>query len=290
MIRYIKRAIRDIRANIFLNVVTIVTIALAIMIVSAFVLFFINVNDIIILWSKGLRIMVYLEKDVSESRIKEIEGKINDLPGIENLRFISGDDAMETFRRQLGRQASLLDSIKENPLPDAFEIATASSYNNVKSLEKIASVIEKMPGVEEVEYGRKWIERFSNLIHLFKITGYAMGCLFFMAAVFFVANTIRLILYARREEIEIMRLVGGTKMFIKTPFYIQGVIQGALGGTIGLAALFALFSMISDKFNQELAFYPIRFLGMELLYQIMIGSMLVGWLGCFISLRQFLKD
>jgi cell division transport system permease protein len=107
-----------------------------------------------------------------------------------------------------------------------------------------------------------------------------MGALFFMATIFIVANTIRLVLYSRREEVEIMRLVGATDNFIKIPFYFEGLIQGALGAIAGLAMLYIAFMFVSS--NVEKGFFP----GLVILFV----SMLVGWLGCLISLKQFMKQ
>ena len=112
-----------------------------------------------------------------------------------------------------------------------------------------------------------------------------------MATVFIVANTIRLVLYSRREEVEIMRLVGATDRFIKTPFYIEGLIQGALGGIIGLAALFAVFMFISLNVEQSFTsgFFHIRFLPLEVSCGIIMCSMFAGWSGCYLSINRFLK-
>jgi cell division transport system permease protein len=118
-----------------------------------------------------------------------------------------------------------------------------------------------------------------------------MGCIFFMATVFIVANTIRLVLYSRREEVEIMRLVGAADRFIKAPFYIEGLIQGALGGFIGLFVLFITFIYVSSRVEQgfSLNLLSIRFLSPGIIFLIILCSMFVGWLGCFLSLKQFFK-
>lgn len=291
MTLFFKQAIQDILKNRFLSGVTIITIALSILIVSAFALFFINANDAMNSWKKGIRIMAYLKPDISEARLLDIRHKIQSMYGVSDVRFISKDEALSILKEQMKRQSSFLANLKENPLPDAFEIRMTASSASGEKVETLAAQIESLPSVEEVEYGRRWIGRFTYIFNLFRLTGYAMSGLFFTAAVFIVANTIRLVLYSRREEVEIMRLVGAADRFIKTPFYIEGLIQGALGGIIGLAILFAAFMFISSNVGQSFSsgFFHIRFLSLEASCGIIMCGMFAGWLGCYLSIKQFLK-
>ncbi|RLB85499.1 MAG: ABC transporter permease [Deltaproteobacteria bacterium] len=291
MILNSKRAIQDILDHRFLNAVTIITIAISILIVSAFALFFVNANEIINPWKKGIKIMVYLKPDVSEIKIPELKRKIQGMDGIQDVRFISKNEAFQQLKKQMRRQSSLFENLKENPLPDAFEIRLIASSQNQEKVEMLAIRLESLPQVDEVEYGQRWLRRFTNFFNLFRLTGYTMGGIFFMAALLIVANTIRLVLFSRREEIEIMRLVGATDSFIKAPFYIQGLIQGAFGGIIGLAALFVIFMFISSSVKQGLSptLFTIRFLSSGAFCGIILGSTFVGWIGCYLSLKQFLK-
>jgi cell division transport system permease protein len=291
MTLYFKRAIQDIRQNRFLNAITIITIALAILIVSAFVLFFINTNDLMNAWKKGIKIMAYLHLETPQAEIPQLKKKIQNMYGVREVRFISKEEGLKALKEQLQRQSSLLDDLKQNPLPDTFEIRMIAASQSWEKVEVLAKEIEKLKRVETVEYGQQWLERFTNIFNLFTLAGYALGALFLMATLFFVANTIRLVLYSRREEVEIMRLVGAADGFIKMPFYIEGLIQGALGGLIGLAALFVIFILISanvqEGFSAEL--FRIRFLPPTIFAGIIFSSMFIGWLGCYLSLKQFLK-
>ena len=291
MIIYSKRAIKDILDHRFLSVTTIVTIAVSVFIVGAFALFLMNTNDIVNVWKKGIRVMVYLKPDISEKKIGELERRIQGMNGVRNVRFISKNEALQRLKNQMKRQPSLLENLKKNPLPDAFEIRLAESFQNRDSVEMLAERMNSLAQVADVEYGQVWLGRFTSFINLFRLTGYAMGGLFFLAAVFFVANTIRLVLYSRREEVEIMRLVGATDRFIKAPFYIEGLIQGMLGGLIGLTVLFVVFVLISFNVEKGLTsgLFAVRFLSPGALCGILICSMFVGWLGCYLSLKQFLK-
>ncbi len=292
MIIYYKRAIKDILDHRFLSTVTVVTIAIAILIASAFALFFVNANAIVNSWKKGIRIMVYLKSNSSEIKVSDIKNKIESMKGVEDVRFISKKEALERLKEQMKRQSSLLDDLQENPLPDAFEVRLTDDFQNQDNVETLATRLESFSQVDEVEYGQVWLGRFTNVLNLFRLTGYAMGALFFGATVLIVANTIRLVLYSRREEVEIMRLVGATDRFIRAPFYIEGLIQGALGGIIGLTALFVLFMLISSNVDKSLtsSLFAIRFLSWEAFLGILICSMFVGWIGCFLSLKQFLKQ
>ncbi len=291
MIHNYKRAIQDIRDHRFLNGVTIITIAISILIVSSFALFFVNANDIINSWKKGIKIMVYLKPDTPETKISELISKIQHMDGIRDVRFISKNEAFQELKKQMKRQPSLFENLKENPLPDAFEIRLKISFQNQEKVEILATRLESFPQIDEVEYGQRWLGQFTNFFNLFRLTGYAMGGLFFIATLLIVANTIRLVLYSRRDEVEIMRLVGATDSFIKAPFYIQGLIQGAFGGIIGLAVLFVGFLLLSSSMERGISpgLFAIRFLSTGAFCGIILSSTFVGWIGCYLSLKQFLK-
>jgi cell division transport system permease protein len=288
---FVKRAVDDILKNRFLNLITVITISLSVLIVCAFFLFFINTGEIIDSWKKGLRIMAYLKPGFNHAELTGLQATIESLEGVQSARFISKEEALSQLKVQMERQASLLENLAENPLPDAFEIRMTATSGSWQQIESLAAQVASLAPVEEAEYGQRWIGRFVHLISLFRLAGYAMGALFFMAMVFIVANTIRLVIYSRREEVEIMRLVGATDSFIKIPFYLEGIIQGGLGAAVGLGVLYAAFFFISSSLQQGLFsdLFQLQFFSLRLLAAIIFSSMLVGWLGCYISLKQFLK-
>jgi cell division transport system permease protein len=291
IILFFKRAVEDFRNNRLLNIITLLTISLSILIVSAFILFFINTNEIMNFWKKGVRVMAYLKPDLADSSLTDLTHRIQSISGVETVRFISKKEAFTQLKAQMKRQASLLDNLGENPLPDAFEIRMNVATQTWDKVEFLAAEIEALDEVEEVEYGQRWLGRYTHIFDLFKLTGYAMCGIFFMAAVFIVANTIRLVIYSRRDEIEIMRLVGAAERFIKIPFYFQGLLQGALGAGIGLAILFFAYLAIVSNIDQGWfsGLFQIRFLSPLMSGAIILLSMLVGWFGSYLSLKQYLK-
>ena len=135
---FFKRAIQDIIRNRFLNVVTIVTIALSILIVSAFVLFIVNVNDMMNSWKKGIRIMAYLKPGLPEARPLDLKNTIQRMDGVVDARFIPKGQALDQLQKQMKRQSSLFKNLKENPLPDAFEIYMAAESVDGRKVERLA--------------------------------------------------------------------------------------------------------------------------------------------------------
>lgn len=291
MTHFVKKALTDIRSNRFLNFITILTISLSILIVSVFLLFFENASRVIESWNQGGRAMIYLKKEFNLDMLPQLKTQINSLGDIDEMVYISKDQALDKVKKDMSSRSAFLKTLKENPLPDALEIKI-KSYNSFEEVQSLAQSIKAIKIVEDVEYGQGWLGKFLKIFNLFKMTGYAMCSLFFLIALFITANTVRLAFYSRRLEVEIMRLVGATETFIKAPFYVEGLLQGFLGGVLGLAVLLVAYLMISSGITQSLAsyvYFDIRFLSFETILLIILGSTFLGWFGCYLSLKQILK-
>ncbi len=291
MTHFIKKALKDIRSNRFLNLITIITISLSILVVSVFLLFFENASRVIESWNQGGRAMIYLEKDFTLDMLPDLKARINAIGNIDEMVYISKSQALGKLKKEMSSRTAFLNSLNENPLPDALEIRM-TSYDTFEDVQQFANKIKAIEIVDDVEYGQGWLGKFLKIFNLFKMTGYAMCSLFFLIALFITANTVRLAFYSRKLEVEIMRLVGATETFIKAPFYIEGLLQGFLGGLLGLVVLLITYLTISSGITQSLAsyvYFDIRFLSIKMIAMIIFGSTFLGWFGCYLSLKQILK-
>ena len=286
-----RRAIKDVMENRFLTAITVITIAMSILIAAAFALFFINAGEMLTSWQKGIRMMVYLKTGTSEAGRLDTKYRLQSIAGVQDAVFISKENGLAKLKEQMQHHSALLENLNNNPLPDAFEITISPESRSSTELEFLADRIANLASVDEVEYGQQWIKRFTNIINLFQLAGYGIGGLFFMATVFIVANTIRLVLYSRRDEIEIMRLVGATDRFIKIPFYLQGMIQGGVGTLLGLVVLLIGYLFLTTHFEQTItnSLLVLRFFSLSVCATIIFGGVLVGGLGSLVSLKQFMK-
>jgi cell division transport system permease protein len=286
----IRRALRDMNENRFLNAVAVLTVALSVLIAGAFSLIWTNVNHWMRASETSIRIVVYLKDGATDAQQQDARYRIQEMDGVLQVAFISRAQALATLRTQLRHQASLLEGLEDNPLPDSLEIDLKSG--RINQIGAIAEQIGSLPAVDSVEYGRQWMGRFAGLLNLFRFAGVVLGGLFFVASGLIIANTARLVLYSRREEVEIMRLVGATDGFITAPFYIQGLIQGICGCCVGLAAIYAAYAYMSARLSSDVAsgFWQIRFLSLETLAVIAACSIGIGWIGCFLSMKQFFRN
>ncbi len=267
-----------------------VTISLCILVVSLFLLLFQNLGRIMDGWGSEGRAMVYLAPGFTVDMQSEVESALLEMEGISRVFFVSKDQALDRLKRD-GRFQPVLDSLKDNPLPHAVEIQiqTRVDFDQVADL---VENIESLPMVTDVEYGREWLVRFLHLFHLFQMTGYVMGVLFLLIAFFITASTVRLVFHARQPEVEIMRLVGATDRFIKMPFYVTGLIQGSVGGILGLLILYMAYLVMGlgiSRIMGDLIEVNVRFLSFGAMTGLLGISSFLGWFGCYLSLKRLLK-
>lgn len=291
MIRVFRRAFSDFARHSFLHGVCLFTIALAVFIVCAFTLFFINAGDLMNAWQGGIRITAYLSPDAGESMALDAKKSIEHYQGVDSVAYVPRGEGLAWLKDQVGTQSSLLDDLQENPLPDALEIKPSGDTEGVEAIERLAEKIADRREVADVEYARKWLHQFYGIYNLFRITAFVMAGLVFVAIMFIVANTMRLILYSRREEIEITRIIGADEAFIKYPFYLESVMLGLWGGAAGVGLLYSAYLAVMPNISAGgfLPFFRVRFIPPEFAVFILISSMLVGWLGCWLTIRRFLR-
>ncbi len=197
---------------------------------------------------------------------------------------------MET---RLGRQKNLLEGIRPATLPASFEIRLKKDYRNSTKIRELVTDLKKIPQFEDIQYGQEWVETFSMLVHILRLTQWILGGLLLIAIVFITSNTLQLTIFSRREEIEVMQRVGASPGFIQVPFYAEGMIQGLFGA--GLAVLFlfllhqGLFLYIPPSMQAWMAKIPVLFLPWETIVWILLGGLVLGFFGSFVASMRVLR-
>lgn len=290
---FFSRAVVNIRQNLFVNIVTIGTITLALLILALFLLVFTNLGGAADDWSKRMQITTYFDRDLAPREIDALRGRIQALSGTEKVVYISRDEALKRFRARLKGQESLLDGVTADVLPASMEITLKRGGRTSEFIEAYAAQLKKMPDVGEVQYGAEWVRRFSAFMNFMRLVGLLLGSFLVLAVVFIVSNTIKLTIYARKEEIEILGLVGATRFFIKAPFLIEGVLQGAAGALLALFILALCYLAFLHNAGNFLSFDPANiglvFLPPSHLAGIFLGGIALGFMGSLTSLKRFIS-
>jgi len=290
---FLSRAVNNIRQNIFVNVVTVGTITLALLIVSLFMLVFVNLESATESWSERVQVTVYFDKELTSQDQSAFHEKISALSGVSRVSYVTRDEALKRFKIRLQGQEALLEGIRPEVLPTSFEIALKRSHRDTASVENFVVELKRIPGITEVQYGEEWVRRFNSFLNFMRLLGILLGGFLVIAAIFIVSNTIKLTIYSRRDELEVMALVGATRFFIKAPFLLEGLMQGLAGSVLSLALLFGLYEGFLQNAGSFLTFSPassgFSFLSLEYIAGLLLAGSMLGFLGSLTSLKRFIN-
>ena len=287
---FFRQALENIFENRLVHLVGVGTMVIAFLIFDAFVLAFVNINAWTQERGRTLTMSIYFKVDPEKSAIEDIRRELLDYP-VSITKFISKNDAMKSLRRQLGEKAGLLDGLKENPLPASLEIILSRDEIDDSLPYDLKKKLERIENVDEVQYSQEWIDRIQVVMGAVEIVGLVFGGLLFLAALFIVTNTIKLTIYSRKDEIEILKLVGATNGFVKTPFLIEGSIQGFLGGSVAIIILFLGYLIVTSELDLRIGFgaLDLVFLSPEFILLLVATSIITGFIGSTVSLGRFFR-
>lgn len=287
-----KHALRNILNNRLIHFICMGTISISMLLFGSFMLLALNLNNWVKAWGTSLSMSVYLEEGIDEQAKNRIESALIQLKGAELKGFISKEQAMMNLKEGLGEHAGLLSGLKKNPLPSSFEVVFKDMNDYEIGPKTMKRTLEKMEGVDEVQYSKQWVERFEGIMYIIKVVGLIIGGFLCLAVLFIITNTIKLTIYSRRDEIEIHKLVGATDWFVKIPFLIEGAIQGIVSGLCAFLILFLAYSIFSLKAVHlfGLPVLNIVFLQEEHAIFIICLSLILGLMGGLIAIGRFFKS
>lgn len=280
--------------NKLVTVLTVFTITLALLIISLFLLFYVNLEGTVDQWSRKVVVTVYFVNELSPQEAGALKARISALSGTDSVKYIAKDEALKRFRSRLKGQEALLEGVAPDVLPASMEISLKKGFRSVEAVTDFVAALKKIQGVGEVQYGEEWVRKFLTFFQFLRMLGILIGSFLVLAVLFIVSNTIKLTIMARKEELEILSLVGATPFFIKAPFLVEGMIQGAAGSLCAVILLVAgYYSFLSNAVN-FLSFNPaesgLTFLPPGYIAAVLIGGVMLGFIGSLASLKKFVTN
>lgn len=289
---FTRKALSNLLGNRLVTVITICTITLALLIISLFLLIYINMEGTFEQWSRKVVVTVYFDKDLLPQDLSVLKNRINGLPGTESVQYVSREEALKKFRSRLKGQESLLEGVSADILPSSFEIALTKEFRSSDAVNLYVSRLKHVQGIGEVQYGEEWVKKFLTFFQFVRVLGLMIATFLVLAVLFIVSNTIKLTVLARHDELEILALVGATPFFIKAPFLVEGMLQGAAGAVLAVSILTAgYYSMLANAVN-FLSFNPsdagLIFLSPTHMAALICGGILLGFIGSLVSLKKLI--
>ena len=264
------------------------TIAVSLFVLGAFLTVASNLNEVVARWTRKVQVTFYLE-DKLEDRIRDsLLARLREDAAVETVEVVTREQALERFRSLFHDLRGLPEDLGENPFPASLEATLRGDHQSPDEVRRLVAEFESAPGVEEVQYDLLWIQRLSTTVRLVRGAGGLLGGILVLAGVFTISNVIKLTVYARQDELDIMRLVGATRAYVRGPFVVEGMLQGGLGGALSVGLLWLTFRVFardalaaSDILGRAVVFLP-RELGIA----IVLGGMAVGVAGSLVSLGR----
>jgi cell division transport system permease protein len=262
------------------------TIAIALFVLGGFLLATSNLERLGDEWSRAAEMSIYLDDRVTAESRATVEqllaGEI-----VSGREFVSKDEALSRFKRTFAELSTTADTVGDNPLPASYEVRLHATAQAQTAVDELAAKLRAVAGVTDVRYDRQWLDRLLSAVGVVRAVGLILSAILTLAAALTVANVVRLALVARRDELEIMHLVGAPQVYVRGPFVVEGVLQGGIGAAAALAALAIVFLAVRGRLLEPLAaalnLSSVHFLSAGLCVLLLAGGMVVGCIGGLIA-------
>lgn len=280
----------NIKVNHITTVLSALTIGFSLAILALFVLIFFNLAGVVEGLGDRTHMIVYAGEG-APGTVKSMKETLEKVRGVDRVDYVSPESALKSLKEELKEHEAVFEGVNSSIFPRSFDIMLAKEERTPEKIDEISEDFKKVSWVSEVQHGREWAEKFSSFLGFAKLAVMVFGSFLTAAVLFIISNTIRLNIYSRRAEIEVARLLGATDLYIRTPFLLEGLFIGFLGGFFAIFLLAIARYAIEAKVPPYLGFVmdnPFSFL--SLLAALVVSGMLIGFFGSLFSLGRFLKQ
>jgi cell division transport system permease protein len=280
-------ALRDLRraGRVAISAILLITLSLAAL--GGFWLLSSNVGQAATHWRDRVRIIVYLKREPPASELSALLDRVNAMPGVAGVRYVSKAEALGSLKQVLGKDASVADQLPVNPLPASLEVTPSGVGATPDGARALIARRAALSDADEVGGGTDWIARLAQGERLLQIIGLSVGSVLALAAILTVTTATTLVLHARREELEIMRLVGAPELVVRLPLLLQGMLQGLLGALMAIWVLIGVYTIAGPRLeplvSQTLGLERLTFLKPQSVVALMFAGTMLGGLGGWLA-------
>jgi cell division transport system permease protein len=283
----LSEALRDLRRAGRVGVSAVLLITLSLAALGGFWLLSLNLGRAIGQWRERVRLVAYLKEEPTASALDGFLRQIESMPGVQRVRYVSKDDALRSLKQVLGAQGDVTEHLPRNPLPASVEVTPDAPTATPEGTRALAQRLAGLGGVDEVQGGAQWVEGLAQFQRLFQLFGLGVGAVLALAAILTVTTATTLVLHLRRDEMEIMRLVGASEAVIRLPRVLQGTVQGLVAAALALAVLEAAYSIAAPRLEPllplTLGLDRAVFFSLPQMLLLVMGGALLGGMGGWLA-------
>ena len=233
------------------SLLAVITIGVSLFVCGMLILVSNNLGTLLSDWQAQARIIVYLDPEASAQDIETLEQTLASAAGVGEVRYVDAEAAGENFRKSFPSLSGLMDDWQSEPLPASLEVSLDTANLDLEAVQAWTQKTRQEPFVDMVDDDRDWLRQVSTAVAVAQGIGIALGVILLAAAIFTIASVIRLTAYLYHEEIAVMRIVGATEFFIRGPFYLEGFLQGLLGGVFAALSLYGAHFALKARYSSS---------------------------------------
>jgi cell division transport system permease protein len=279
----IREALTAFRRTPLLTMLSVVAIAFSLFIVGLFGLTAFNISQAVREVENKVEVVGYLRDDATPAQLQLAQEELRRLPAVQELRYVTKTEALASAMEEMKEFRDVFTDLESNPLPASIEVRLRPGQSSPEAVERVAKRMQAYGFVEEVDFGDGWVEKIYTIRRLFGAAATAIGGAFALVAAIIIATAIRVAVFARREEISIMRLVGATDGFVERPFLLEGLFTGFVGGLAAAGLTYLAFSVL-DRYLFALQWIP-----SEWMAGFVVAGTVFGFLSSMVAVRRHLE-
>jgi cell division transport system permease protein len=280
----LREALAAIRRAPFLTALSAAMVALALFVVGLFAVVSYNLHEALVRVEERVEVVAYLRDDARDGEVALLEEHLLDMDEVRAVRHVSKEEALALARESLRDFEEIFSGLEVNPLPASIEVELYPGHRNPESVARVAELARIYPFVEEVAYGQEWVDRVFLLRRIGAIATLILGSAFAVVAALIIGTAVRIAIFARREEIYVMRLVGAKHGFIRRPFLLEGFLTGTLGGLLAVGSTYASYRTV-DHLIFRLDWIPLEWVGVGIAAGGLFGLLAAGF-----AIRRHLRE
>lgn len=296
---FLRESVQNFRRNWVMSLGAVITIYLSLLLVGVFLATGFVVNSVVKSVEDKVTIQVFLKDGAATSDVNALQQKLLSDPLVKNVNYTNKEQALEKFKKDMAQSPEIIQQLEGNPLPASLDVELKDTRTvekvvaNIKAEQLFLKVADRPDNPDEsLRYGKTIVKKLFAFTRIIRIIEVAFISMLAVVSLIFINNTIRLAIFARRKEISIMRLVGASNWFIRTPFLLEGVFQALIGATLAILSVTGLQAMVLPRLGEALPWLAVNMSGgaaMQISVALIVAGVFIGLVGSGFALRRYLK-